>query len=583
MKLELQKGSRSRILAGLLFAIVGVFIIRLFYLQIIQHDYYVKLADNEQIKSLDIPAKRGLIYALDGSTPVPLVLNQTVYTVFADPFTITDTASSKIIDAIQQVAGGNARPNLAGLLSNKSSRYAVLATGITPTQADKLKADDFLGVGFQQQSQRVYPEGTLAAQTLGFVDYDGTGQYGVEGKLNDQLNGKDGLLKTVTDVSDVPLTIGDKNIDIPAVNGQNIVLTIDRNVQSHVEQALADGLKRSGALNGSAVVINPQTGQVMAMANLPTFDPANYSHTTDPADFNNPVVSAPYEPGSDIKTLTMAIGIDKGVVKPTDTYVNTGHINVDGIDISNANAALEDGTITFQTALTNSLNTGFVTVAERLGDGTSITLAARNTMYDYYYNKFKLGQLTGIEVSGEVPGTVIAPDDPSGQGNAVRYSNMAFGQGMDDTMIQVASAFSAIVDGGMYHKPTVVGGTVDPSGTYVQNQITPAVRAISQSAADQVREMTHVARTTAFGRVDTPGYEIGGKTGTSQTLINGNYNNNQTVGTYLGYGGSDSPRYVIMIQVSGKNETLQGARDALPIFTDISNWLITYLKLQPKG
>src|SRR5471030_2817150 len=125
MKLELQKGSRSRILAGLLFAIVGVFIIRLFYLQIIQHSYYEGLADNEQIKSLDIPAKRGLIYGLDGSTPVPLVLNQTVYTVFADPYTTTD--DSKIIDAIQQVAGGNAKPNLEELLADKTSRYAVLA------------------------------------------------------------------------------------------------------------------------------------------------------------------------------------------------------------------------------------------------------------------------------------------------------------------------------------------------------------------------------------------------------------------------------------------------------------------------
>jgi cell division protein FtsI/penicillin-binding protein 2 len=276
----------------------------------------------------------------------------------------------------------------------------------------------------------------------------------------------------------------------------------------------------------------------------------------------------------------MATGIDKGVVTPSSTYVNTDHINIDGASISNATLG-HTGTITFQTALNYSLNTGFVTVAQRLGDGSNITLAARNTMYDYFHNKFKLGQLTGIEVSGEAAGTIIAPDQPDG--NAVRYSNMAFGQGMDDTMVQVAAAFSSIVDGGQYHTPTVLAGVVKPDGTYVPNKISSPVMAINKSTADQVREMTHIARDLVFTRADRQGFEVGGKTGTSQTLINGNYNNNQTVGTYLGYGGDSTPRYVIMVQVSGKGMSLQGGRDAEPIFTDLSNWMLDYLKLQPKG
>ncbi|MEP7204882.1 MAG: penicillin-binding transpeptidase domain-containing protein, partial [Candidatus Saccharibacteria bacterium] len=182
---------------------------------------------------------------------------------------------------------------------------------------------------------------------------------------------------------------------------------------------------------------------------------------------------------------------------------------------------------------------------------------------------------------GEAPGTIIAPDQPDG--NAVRYSNMAFGQGMDDTMIQVASAFGSIVDGGQYHKPTVLAGVVKPNGEYVANALAAPRMAISKNAADQVREMTHQARGLVLAGSDKQGYEIGGKTGTSQTLINGNYDNNQTVGTYLGYGGDDTPKYVIMVQVSGKNRSLQGSRDAGPIFTDMSNWMIDYLRLQPKG
>ncbi len=579
MKLELQKGSRSKVLAAIVIVTMAIFVIRLFYLQIIQHDYYVKEANKEQIKQRTIPAKRGMIYALDGQDAVPLVMNQMVYTVFADPQTTKD--DTKIIDIIKRVAGGNARADLQGLLSRKDSRYQILATKITRVQADKIKSENLKGIGFHEESQRVYPEGSLAAQTLGFVDYEGVGRYGVEGRLNDRLTGTDGLLQSVTDVSDVPLTIGNNNINKPAVDGDNIVLSIDRNIQSHTEQALADGLKRTGATRGSVIVMNPQNGQIMAMANLPTFDPAKFNEVKDAAAFNNGVVSAPYEPGSDVKTLTMATGIEKGVVSADATYNNTDHIQVDDKVISNATLG-HTGIITFQYALNWSLNTGFVTVAERLGDGNNITRTARDTMYDYFYNRFRLGQLTGVEVSGEAEGTIIPPTDVDG--NAVRYSNMSFGQGLDVTMVQVSSAFSSLVNGGKYYKPTVVAGKLDTSGKFVADKIATPSNPISDSTASQMREMTHTARSTFYTSVDKAGYYTGGKTGTSQVIKNGEYSEDETVGTYLGYGGSiDLSRYVIMVQVSGDHKTLQGARDALPIFTDISNWMLDYLKIQPKG
>lgn len=559
--------------------ITAVFVIRLFYLQVIQHGFYVNVADKEQIKRLTIPSKRGLIYALDGSVPVALVMNQQVYTVFADPKTTND--DQKIIDTIKKIAGGNARSNLEKLLSKKDTRYQILATKITRTQADKIKAEKLKGIGFQEESQRVYPEGSLAAQTLGFVDDSGVGRYGVEGMLNDRLTGKDGLLQSVTDVRDVPLTIGNNNINRPAVDGDNIVLSIDRNIQSYAELALANGLKRTGATNGSMIIMDPQTGRVMAMVNLPTYNPAKFFEVKDAAAFNNSVVSAPYEPGSDVKTLTMATGIDKGVVKPDSTYVNTDHIEVDGWDISNSVLG-ETGTITFQHALNWSLNTGFVTVAERLGDGKSITRQARNTMYDYFYNKFRLGQKTGIEVAGEAAGTVISPNTT--EGSAVRYATMSFGQGLDATMVQVTSAFCSIVNGGKYYKPTVLAGVMDKNGKFIANKIEKPTQTVSKSTADQVREMTHVARVTNFPGVDKPGYYIGGKTGTSQVAKNGTYSEDETIATYLGYGGSaELSRYVIMLQVSGPHQQLKGNLHAMPIFTDVSNWMLNYLELQPKG
>jgi len=579
MKLELQKGSRSNALAVILFLIMAVFVIRLFYLQIIRHNYYVERASAEQVKRLTIPAKRGLIYALDGdNSPVPLVLNQTVYTVFADPYITTD--DKKIVEVIKKVAGGNARPNLDKLLSYKDTRYQILATKVTRSQADKIKAEELRGVGFQEESQRVYPEGALAAQTLGFLNYEGKGVYGVESALDKRLAGEDGLLQSVTDVSSVPLTVGDKNIDIPAKDGDNIVLSIDRNVQSRVEQALVDGTKRTGAAKASAVVMDPNTGKVMAMANYPTFNPQNTKDVKDISVFNNNVVSVPYEPGSDIKTLTMAMGIDQGVVTPESTYNNTDSIRVDDRVIGNAYLG-ETGIITFQHALNWSLNTGFVTIAQRLGDGNSINRKARDTMYDYFYNKFKLGQLTGIEVANEAPGVIISPDQQ--EGNAVRYSNMAFGQGMDLTMIQVAAAFSSIVNGGKYYQPTVIDGIINSDGEYVKNNIKSPSIAISESAANQTRQMVNVARSIFRSAGDKPGYFIGGKTGTSQVIKNGVYSDDESVGTYLGFGGSkNKTNYVIMVQVSGDHQVLEGGLHALPIFTDISNWMLDYLRVEPE-
>jgi cell division protein FtsI (penicillin-binding protein 3) len=577
--LSFQKGSRSKWLGVLLLATMAIFVARLFYLQIIKHDDYVLQANSEQIKPLIIPAKRGLIYAMDGDQPVQLVMNQTVYTMFADPTQVTQP--EKVLDVIRRVAGGNLRKNLDQLLNRKETRYQILGTKLTRQQAEMIKKEKLAGVGFQEVSQRVYPESSLASQTLGFVNTEGNGQYGIEEELNARLTGHDGLLKSVTDVSGVPLTIGNQNINKPAKNGDNLALTIDRNAQAYAEKALKKGMDTSHATHGSVVVLDPQSGKVMAMANLPTYNPAEYAKVTDGAAFNNNVVNNPYEPGSDIKTFTMATGLDTHAIEPDSTYINTDSITIEDRTISNATKG-HTGSITMQTGLNYSLNTSVVTVAERLGDGKSITLDARKKMYDYFHDHFAFGKRTGIEVAGERAGTIYSPDNQDG--NAVRYSNMAFGQGMDLTMIQVASAFGSLVNGGTYYAPTVVGGVVDASGNLSPAAAKPSRKGvITALTSDKIHQMIHAARHEFYAAQDKPGYDVGGKTGTSQTIENGRYVDNQTIGTYLGYGGDSKPRYVIMVEVSGKGLNLQGNKDAMPIFTDISNWLIDYLKLQPAG
>lgn len=584
MQLDLAKGSRARTLAILMGIIMAVFIVRLFYLQVIRNEFYVSAAQQEQLRQFILPAKRGEIYTLDAGTPNKLVMNETVYTVFADPKIIKDP--QPIIDVVRRVAGGNARPNLERLFENKESRYQILATKVSLKQTEMLEKADLSGVGFQRETQRVYPEGQLAAQTLGFVDSEGVGKYGLEGAINERLTGEDGLLKTVADVRDVPLTIGKENVHQPAKNGDNVVLTIDRNIQSYTEQALADGLARTGATHGSVMVMDPQSGAVKAMANFPTYNPGEYFKVEDPAAFNNGTISEPYEAGSVIKTLTMATGIDKGVVQPDSTYVNTDRIQVENRTITNATKG-QTGTITYQRAMNYSLNTGFVNIAQLLGNGSYINRQARDTIYHYFHDKFGLGKLTGIELSNEAKGIILSPDDENG--GAVQYSTMVFGQGMNVTMVQVCAAFSAIINGGTYYSPTVIAGTVDENGASFQKAAAKERRAgiISAETSDKVRQMVLDARRGFYADRDTQGFFVGGKTGTSETLQDSGYVDDVTVGSYLGFGGdntsSDGPKYVIMVRVSGKNLNLGGSTDAMPIFTDISNWMIDYMKLQPKG
>ena len=521
---------RAQALAAVLGGLLVVFVLRLGYVQLLQHDYYVSQADSEQVKQFRLRAQRGEIYTMDGTTPAKLVMNETVYTVWADPMAVTDV--DKIVTVLNRVAGGNVRENFRQYITRKPSRYQVLATKVSRKQAELIKKENLAGVGFDAMSQRVYPEGQLASQVLGFVDAEGKGKYGFEQANDAKLRGTDGVLKTVTDIRSVPLTIGRTNINQPAKNGTNMVLTIDRNIQTRVEQALVDGAKRSGATDVSAVVMNPQNGQVLAMANLPTYDPSN------------------------LKTIKNVAALNKG----------------------------QTGNITMQHALNWSLNTGMVTVAQRLGNGSYITRQARDTMYDYFHKRFRLGQLTGVELAGEAKGNIVSPTQQ--QGNAVRYSNMSFGQGMDATMLQVSAGFSAIINGGTYHSPTVIAGTIDDNGTFAKAARKASyAHVIKPQSSTTVREMVHQARQAFYAGGDRAGFYIGGKTGTSQTIKDGKYISNQTIGTYLGFGGEvgKTPAYVIMVEVSGKGLNMQGGQDAHPIFTDISNWLLDYMKLEPKG
>ena len=569
--------SRASIMALGIISAFAIIIVRLFWLQVLNAQKYKALANNEQMKQYEIPASRGLIYAMNGNKTSKLVMNETVYTLFIDPQEYNKNKKDEIISTLKQVAGGNL---VAGFekLFDKDNRYQVLGKKLSRTQAEKIKEKKYSGIGFTPETRRVYPEGALASQILGFVNSSG-GNYGVEASLNKQLTGKNGMLKTTTDVFGNSLMIGSNDVDIPAQNGENILLSIDRNIQAKTEKVLKTKMGEFGIKNGSAVVIDPSSGKVLAMVNYPTYNPANYGAVKNASDFNNNVTMMPYENGSVIKALTMAMGINEGVASADGTYYNADKVKIEDRTIKNAVLG-HTGQITFQTAINYSLNTGMVEIAKRLGNGT-INKSARDKMYEYYHDRFGLGKETGIEVS-ESAGTVIPPD--RAEGNAVRYSNMSFGQGMDTTMIQTATAFSSIVNGGILYQPSLIAGTVDSNGDIKKkDSVVRNSNSVSSDSSRQMRDILVKARKSVNPPKDLPGYRIGGKTGTSETLVNGKYVENQTIGSYVGFGGNNSPKFVIMVSVWSEGKNIQGNIHAQPIFTEISNWLLNYLNVKPGG
>lgn len=573
---KFSRSNRTYLLAALTLIVMVIFIARLFYLQVIRYDHYTTLAQSEQTRKYILPAVRGEIFVLDGDTPTKLALNETIYTVWADPEVVEDPAAVQA--AVQEVAGDRTVDNIGSLLKKTDTRYQIIARGLTSKEATKLKEQKLYGVGFERGERRVYPEGELASQVLGFVNADGLGQYGIEGKLDGQLRGKDGLLKTVADIRDVPLTVGSDNINIPAQDGDDVVLTIDRNVQAKAEEVLKKGVKNLGAEYGSILVMDPRTGQVKAMANVPTYNPNQLNKIRDYEQLDNRIISRPYEPASVIKTLTMATGVDKNVMTPSSTYTNTDSTIIGGEKIENFTKG-QTGEVTMQRALNWSLNTGSVKVAEWLGGG-ELNQTARNTMYEYFHDKFRLGEKTGIELSGEQQGTVIPPT--TREGNAIRYANMTFGQGLAVTPLQVATAFSSVINGGNYCEPTVVAGVIENS-QLLQSEEKQCQQVIRASTSETVRTMVYDARQAFYGDGDTDGFMVGGKTGTAEVAIDGRYDKNSSEGTYIGFGAEkgDTPRYVILVTFSKQGKKI-GGQEAIPSFTEMSNWMIEYLKMTPE-
>ena len=401
--------------------------------------------------------------------------------------------------------------------------------------------------------------------------------------MDEKLRGKDGMLKTIADVNNIALSIGDENIKIPAEDGEDVVLTIDRNVQKGVEKILAEKVQELGDTGAAAIVMNPNNGEILAMANVPTYNPAEYGNVESAEIYVNKTTEDPYEPASVCKSFVMATGIEEGVLTPETTFYNEHVTYIDGWPIWNA--TVKDslyGTLTMQDALDWSLNTGSIQALRYIGgDATRITQKGRETLYNYYTEKFGLGRETGIELY-ESLGVIGDPNE--GDGRDSLYANMTFGQNLQVTMVQVISAYSALINGGNYYRPTVVKGKMENGKLVEKEAEAPVRRAVSEATSKTMREMLIRTRTMqGFKALDKAGYVTGGKTGTAQVIRDGKYVLDELVATYIGFGGNsqDLSDYIIMVRIWKDGDEADGHRDALPTFIALSNFMIDYLKIKP--
>lgn len=566
----------------LLVIILAIFMVRSFYVQVIRYSHYHEAATTEQFRQYEINPRRGTILASDGNVLVPIVLNQKLYTVYADPTFIKNP--EEVAATVAKTIGGKAGDFVKDF-SQKDTRYVVLAKKVPAAKKEKLLSHKYPGIGAQEQDYRTYPQGSLASQLLGFVNNDGKGVYGIEQALNTQLAGTPGQVKAVTDARGVPLVATGNNVEIQPTPGDDVVLTVNMGIQHQVEQILEKHVKKTTAKSGSVVVMDPNTGAIKAMANYPTYNPADYANVSDSNVFNNAAVSHPIEIGSIMKPLTTAAALDRGVIQADTSYHDPATWTVDEFKITNIEEDGGPGRKNIADLLNLSLNTGAVWELMQLGGG-QLNREGRDVWYDYMTNHFMFGKATEVEQGYDATGYVPPPEN-NGAGISLTYANTSFGQAMTATTLQVAAALSATINGGTYYRPALVAQTVAPDGKLTT--IAPKIvknDVVKPQVSKDLQELMKYVVDKHFIQppFDQNKYSVGGKTGTAQVAKpEGGYYENIFNGTYLGFVGGDKPQYVIAVFMNQPHVSgYAGSMAAQPVFAEVGHMLINNAYVAPK-
>ncbi|MCX7855144.1 MAG: penicillin-binding protein 2 [Anaerolineae bacterium] len=535
---------------------------RLLDVQVVHGVSYRQQAVQERIRNLTLPEPpRGSISDANG---FPLAISAPHYTIWASPAYITDVgAVAKILSPVLQIPAETLSATMA-----YTSQGVILAPYVSWEQGEAIKELKLSGVWARLRWLRRYPHGTLAAPLLGFTAYSGEGFYGVEGYYDRMLRSQTVELVAEADPSGrQPLPQEEGRVPTPQ-RGNHLVLTLDLAMQMAAEEELSRGLKEFGAESGLVIAMDPRTGAILAMAVQPSFDPNQYEVYMEGKGeevFLNPAVNTQYEPGSVFKIITLAGALDSGAVSSQDTYVDTGRTEVGGQVIMNWDGKAY-GEQNLVGLMGHSLNVGAAWLATRTGPGT----------FYRYVRAFGFGQPTGVDLQGEVGGTVHVVGDLDWYDSYLGTN--AYGQAIAVTPMQMAAAVAAVANGGRLMRPYVVAQQIRPDGSVLESR--PVVRGqpISPETARAVSEILAQAVEQYMPQAAVPGYRIAGKTGTAQIPVPGGYDPRGTIASFVGYGPVEEPRLLILVRLDRPRTSPWASQTAAVVFQRLAQRLFPMIQ-----
>jgi cell division protein FtsI (penicillin-binding protein 3) len=543
----------------LLVLVVG----RLAVLQGVDGAAYANAAEQDRLRTYPIAALRGAVLDRDGR---PFAYTVDASRVVADPSVVPDAdETAEALTGLLDVPAADLAEKLSG-----DTRYVVLAPQVSPETVDAIKDLELSGVSFEDDPVRLYPARTVGGQVVGFVGRDGAGLAGIEQTFEDDLSGTPGHRRVEVGSGGNPIPSG---IDesTPATDGKTVQLTLDQDLQYVTEQRLGQACQDGATTRASAVVLDVATGEVVAMASCPGYDPGNYSKT-DPALLGNPVISDVFEPGSVMKAVTLSAALEEGVAEPDTVLSVNGHIQAGDRVVTDAHDhAPKSWTVTG--ILAKSSNVGTIMLAREVGD----------EKLEHYLRGFGLGSTTGIELPGESAGILQKSSDWT----ASRAANVPIGQGISVTTLQMASMYQAIANGGVRIEPRIVSSVTDPDGTVTEAPAPASSRVISPDTADKMAYMLEAVvgpeGTAPKGEID--GFRVAGKTGTAQRANPecNCYEGGGFVTTFVGFAPADAPRYVIAVDLERPRSDAEGGQVAAPVFADIMRYALTADGVVPSG
>lgn len=563
--------ARVNFLLGFFF-LMGIFVLaRLFYWQAIDAEQLTAAAESQHWISFEIPAKRGRILAADS---FPLAANEEAFLIFASLPDLKEKPEEIAAKLAPFLASPSAQLKTEEMIKERLKRgdlvWVPLKHRVPRETKEILEKLEIEGIGFEEEQKRSYPEGSIAAQLLGFVGADINGRdkgyFGLEGYYDLELRGHSGTLRREKDASGKPILVGEVKGE-EEKDGRDLVTTIDRSVQFMIEEKLEKGLERYGAKSGSVLVMAPKTGAIIAMATRPKYDPAAFSEY-DKELFPNPIVNFSYEPGSTFKVLVMAAALDEGVVKPeTKCDRCSGPRKIDKYTIETWNDEYPP-TPSMIEIIQRSNNVGMVFVGEQLGIEKMVA----------YLEKFGVNRKTGVDLEDEN----APPFRPKNEWSQVDLATVSFGQGIAVTPLQMLRAVAALANQGELMRPFVVKKVL--SGEEVV-EIEPKAEGtvISPTTARVMTEIMVNAVDNGEAKWCKPeGFRIAGKTGTSQIPVSGHYDEEKTIASFVGFAPADNPQFAMLVTLREPTSSPWGSETAAPLWFDIARELFNHYGILPE-